>query len=184
MLTSARFVLAVAGVIALLWTGTFNLTVAAVILLAAVVTDWLDGVLARKLKQQSPLGAFMDPLADKMIVIPYMIILAAWGIFPLWVVIFLVMRDLFHDGVRSFAASKRVVFGANFPSKIKTALQMTALLVAMGVFCVQEFNGGIAPYQMELFIVAVGLLVASLISGIIGTGQLLHAARPVFLSRT
>lgn len=176
ILTSARFVLAFAGVAVLLWDfqSGLNIVVAAVIFLFAVISDWLDGFLARKLRQPSRFGAFMDPLADKMIVIPYMIILASWGYLLLGIVVLLVMRDLLHDGLRSFAAAKGVVIGANVASKAKTALQMIALLLLLGSLCVEQFLFTDPEFGGVWFMLSNTLLIGSLAFGVIGTIHLLQ----------
>ncbi len=69
--------------------------VAAVILLAASgATDWLDGFLARRLKQRTALGARLDPVADRLYILMAMVALTARGIMPMWLLVILVARDL------------------------------------------------------------------------------------------
>lgn len=104
---------------------------AAVIFFVASFTDWLDGYLARKLQQLSPFGAFLDPVADKLLVASSLLILAAehtihWITLP---AIVIVGREIVISGLREWMAElgRRASVAVNFVGKIKTAAQMTAL---------------------------------------------------------
>jgi len=101
---------------------------ACLVFTAAAVTDILDGYLARKLGVVSVLGKFLDPLADKLIVMAALVWLVSLGRVPAWVVVLLLARELSVTGLRSVAASEGVVIGAGHEGKTKTALQMIGIV--------------------------------------------------------
>ena len=72
---------------------------AVALLMASGISDYLDGVLARKLNQVSRLGALLDPLADRLYILATVVALTVRGILPLWVTLVLVARDLFMTGL-------------------------------------------------------------------------------------
>jgi cardiolipin synthase (CMP-forming) len=92
---------------------------AAVIVLLAVSTDFLDGYFARKLHQVTELGKFIDPLADKITVAFYALLLLWTGDVPLWLVAFILLRDLliFLGGIY-IKRNKGIIPQSNWPGKI------------------------------------------------------------------
>src|SRR5271165_1889035 len=101
---------------------------AAILFTLAAITDLLDGYLARKLGVVSVLGKFLDPLADKLIVMAALVWLVPMGRVPAWVVVLLLARELSVTGLRSVAASEGVVISAGHEGKTKTALQMIGIV--------------------------------------------------------
>jgi len=101
---------------------------AAMVFTAAALTDALDGYLARKLGIVSVLGKFLDPLADKLIVMASLVWMVPMGRIPAWVVVVLLARDISVTGLRSIAASEGVVISAGQEGKTKTALQMIGII--------------------------------------------------------
>jgi CDP-diacylglycerol--glycerol-3-phosphate 3-phosphatidyltransferase len=97
---------------------------ACMVFTAAAITDVLDGYLARKLGVVSVLGKFLDPLADKLIVMAALVWLVHMGRMPAWAVVLLLGREISVTGLRSVAASEGVVISAGSEGKTKTALQM------------------------------------------------------------
>jgi CDP-diacylglycerol---glycerol-3-phosphate 3-phosphatidyltransferase len=104
---------------------------AALLFAAAAVTDLLDGYLARKRGQVSVLGKFLDPLADKLIVMASLVWMVPMGRIAPWVVVLLLARDISITALRSIAASEGVVIAAGDSGKAKTALQMVGILMLM-----------------------------------------------------
>ena len=99
------------------------------------MTDWFDGYLARKLKQTSPFGAFLDPVADKLIVAVALILLVQtnptfWFVIPAAVV---VGREIAISALREWMAEigERTQVSVSFIGKIKTTAQMTARLLLL-----------------------------------------------------
>jgi len=101
---------------------------ACIVFTAAAITDVLDGYLARKLGVVSVLGKFLDPLADKLIVMAALVWLVPMGRIPPWVVVLLLAREISVTGLRSVAASEGVVISAGQEGKTKTALQMIGIV--------------------------------------------------------
>ncbi len=110
---------------------------AAVIFTIASVTDWFDGYLARKLNQATPLGAFLDPVADKLMVAVSLILLVEIHASP-WFAIpsaIIVCREIIISALREWMAElgKRASVAVSFVGKIKTASQMVAIVVLLAV---------------------------------------------------
>jgi len=101
---------------------------AALVYAAAAITDLLDGYLARKMNVVSVLGKFLDPLADKLLVMATLIWMVPMGRISEWVVILLLTREISITGLRSIASSEGVVIAAGGGGKSKTALQMIGIL--------------------------------------------------------
>jgi len=102
---------------------------AAIVYALAAITDALDGWLARRRGLESVLGKFLDPLADKLIVMATLVFMVDMGRIPAWAVILIVARELSITALRTIAMSEGVVIAAGQGGKDKTALQMVAVLV-------------------------------------------------------
>ena len=100
---------------------------AAAIFGAAAVTDFIDGWLARKWGVVTVLGKFLDPLADKLIVLAALIMLVPFGRVPAWAVFALLAREIIVTGLRSIASSEGIVIDASDLGKYKTIYQMAAI---------------------------------------------------------
>ena len=93
----------------------------------AMLGDIVDGWLARKWGLQSVAGAFLDPIADKLMVLTALIMLIPLGWAPAWMVLVLEARELLIAGIRQIAVSEGMVIAAGSLGKFKTAYQSTAL---------------------------------------------------------
>jgi CDP-diacylglycerol--glycerol-3-phosphate 3-phosphatidyltransferase len=100
---------------------------AALIFGVAAITDWLDGYLARKWGVVTVLGKFLDPLADKLIVLGALIMLIPLGRVPAWGVFLILAREITVTGLRSIASSEGIIIAASDLGKFKTIFQMTAI---------------------------------------------------------
>ncbi|MCG8555886.1 MAG: CDP-diacylglycerol--glycerol-3-phosphate 3-phosphatidyltransferase [Proteobacteria bacterium] len=101
---------------------------AAILYSLAAVTDAVDGWLARRRGMTSILGQFLDPLADKLLVLAVLLVLVQLGRVPAWMTIIIVARELSVTTLRIIAMSEGVVIGALRGGKDKAALQMVAVL--------------------------------------------------------
>jgi len=101
---------------------------AAVLFTVAAITDVIDGVLARRMNLVTVLGKFLDPLADKLIVMAALVMLVRLGRVPAWVVIVLLSREFLVTGLRTIAASEGMVIAAGQEGKWKTSLQLTGII--------------------------------------------------------
>lgn len=93
----------------------------------AALTDWVDGYVARQRKEVTNLGKFLDPLADKLLVMSALILLLYHRWIPLWAVLLIFIREITIMGLRDIAAVQGAVIAASFSGKIKTFLQMLAI---------------------------------------------------------
>jgi CDP-diacylglycerol--glycerol-3-phosphate 3-phosphatidyltransferase len=100
---------------------------AAAIFGMAAVTDFIDGWLARKWGIVTVLGKFLDPLADKLIVMAALIMLIPLGRVPAWAVFLILAREMIVTGLRSIASSEGIVIDASDLGKYKTIYQMVAI---------------------------------------------------------
>ena len=101
------------------------------VFLFASFTDYLDGHIARSQGLVTDLGRFLDPLADKLLVLSAMIALIPAGLMPAWLVVLVLARDLAMDGLRLASMRQGKVLAAGKLGKIKTASQMLYILVIM-----------------------------------------------------
>lgn len=109
-------------------------TVAAVAFALAVLSDYLDGVLARRMKCETDFGRLMDPLADKVLIAAALVCLAWSHDIPAWAAIVLISRDFLITGLRQLALSNGTVLSADPAGKTKTASQM----LMIGFFLVRD----------------------------------------------
>jgi CDP-diacylglycerol--glycerol-3-phosphate 3-phosphatidyltransferase len=140
ILTLGRILMIPMMVLAFYWFGEHGKIWAAILFAFAAITDWFDGYLARKLNQTTPLGAFLDPVADKLIVSVALVLLvehfsAVWLTIPASII---VGREIVISALREWMAElgKRANIAVSYVGKVKTALQMvsiTILLAADGV---------------------------------------------------
>ncbi len=94
---------------------------------AAAATDFIDGWLARKWGVETVLGKFLDPLADKLIVMAALIMLIPLDRVPAWAVFIILAREMVITGLRSIASSEGIVIAASELGKYKTIYQMVAI---------------------------------------------------------
>ena len=102
-----------------------------IIFIIASITDKLDGYIARSRNQITAFGKFLDPIADKILVIPAMIILVEMGKVPAWIPTIIVFREFIVSGYRLVAVEKGgKVIAASIWGKLKTVTQMIAIILA------------------------------------------------------
>lgn len=104
---------------------------ALVVFILASLTDLVDGYIARHYDQTSDFGKFLDPLADKMLVLAAMLIFVEQGRMPAWAVMIVLVREFAVSGLRMIAAAKGSVIAAGWSGKIKTAATMVGLCVML-----------------------------------------------------
>lgn len=97
----------------------------------ASITDYLDGKIARKYNLITDFGKFIDPLADKIVVIAALIIMVQQGIIPGWIPIIVVFREFAVSGYRMIRAKEGEVIAASFWGKLKTATQMFGIFLLL-----------------------------------------------------
>ncbi len=125
-LVFARMLAVVPIVLLLQAGGERSATWAFLIFCLAALTDAVDGRLARRLGQVTRLGTFLDPLADKLLVIGTLIPLQAQGLVPAWIVVVIVARELAVTNLRAIASARGYSVGASVYGKVKTIFQACA----------------------------------------------------------
>jgi len=100
--------------------------------LFAMLTDAIDGWIARLPGQRSRLGLYLDPVADKTLVLTLLFVLADIGLIPLWMALLMMAREQIVGGLRSAAATTGNVVGANWMGKTKGFLQTVCIGVGLG----------------------------------------------------
>lgn len=143
----------------LLW----NRWVALAIFILASLTDFVDGKLARSRGLVTDFGKFMDPLADKLLVISAMVIFVEQGTMPSWVCMVVIARELAVSGLRMVAASHGTVMAAGWSGKIKTACTMIGLCVMMVPQAADIAIAGSFTVNTLMWIV---ILVTTVVSGV------------------
>ena len=107
----------------------YNNLVALAIFIIASVTDFIDGYVARHYNQVTDFGKFMDPLADKVLVITAMIVFCAMGRFPAWALVIVMAREFAVSGLRMVAVDNGRVIAAGWSGKVKTFATMVCLCI-------------------------------------------------------
>lgn len=132
-----------------------------VLFIIASLTDLFDGKLARKHNLVTTFGKFMDPIADKMLVNTMLVLLAYWRMIPVVCVVLMIMRDLIVDAIRLLAAEKQVVVAAGPLGKLKTVMQMAAIIIVL----LDNFPLGFLGVSFDLITIWLATLI-SVISGL------------------
>ena len=103
------------------------------IFIVASLTDFVDGYIARHYNQTTDFGKFLDPLADKLLVIAAMAMYCEWGVFPAWALMIVLTREFAVSGLRMIAGPKGKVIAAGKSGKFKTASTMVGLCAMMAL---------------------------------------------------
>jgi len=151
-LTLSRFALTVAFLVVIFSEIRFNETIALALFLAASITDYYDGMIARRDKLITNFGILMDPLADKILVCSAFIAFVGRDLMPAWMVVLIVARELAITGLRLLAAAKNVVLAAEGYGKHKTVSQMVAIISILVLAGYRQWGGwGEAVFGFAIF---------------------------------
>ena len=161
------------GIQGTLWGVPLTYIIIDAIFILASLTDKLDGYIARSKNQITTFGKFLDPIADKILVIDAMLILVEDGRLPAWIPAIVVIREFIVSGYRLVAVEKNgKVIAASIWGKLKTATQMLGIVFAFidvngfGAIFTQNLSGG--PFILNLITTALlGFsVIATIFSGI------------------
>ncbi|HEX9022356.1 MAG TPA: CDP-diacylglycerol--glycerol-3-phosphate 3-phosphatidyltransferase, partial [Geobacteraceae bacterium] len=119
---------------------------AALIFAAASITDWLDGYLARRMGIVTVFGKFLDPIADKLIVMAALIMLLPYGNVSAWMVLVILGREIIITGLRGIASTEGIVIPASDLGKFKTIFQIVAILGLLLHYDYHWFFSVTSPY--------------------------------------
>jgi CDP-diacylglycerol---glycerol-3-phosphate 3-phosphatidyltransferase len=117
----------------------FHFSIALLVFLLASLTDYLDGVIARKWDLITDFGKLMDPLADKILTASAFICLIPFGALPAWAVIIIISREFLITGLRLLASSNGVILPAEKLGKHKTAWQMITIVFFLALLAADDF---------------------------------------------
>ncbi|MGI8558832.1 MAG: CDP-diacylglycerol--glycerol-3-phosphate 3-phosphatidyltransferase [Solirubrobacteraceae bacterium] len=133
LLTVVRILLVPVLVVALLAESSDGDVFAAVVFAAASLTDFVDGYLARSMGSETTFGKLMDPLADKLLVIAALVSLVSLHRLQAWVAMVIIAREFAVTALRMSATQQGVVMGASMLGKIKTCVQIAAIMAVIAV---------------------------------------------------
>lgn len=151
----------------LIWVDNYSprlSALACVVFLVAAMSDALDGYLARRLDLVTVVGKFLDPLADKLIVLSTLVMLVAKDRAPAWLVIVLMSRELAVTGLRAIASQEGFVIAAGAGGKAKTALQLVGISFLLVHF---EYDVLFTDYTLDFHEVGIYLLYVSLVMSVL-----------------
>ncbi len=138
--------------------GRFYQIITALLFLLVAVTDTLDGYLARRYGMVTTLGKFLDPLADKLLIVTALIALIPAREIPFWMVIVIVGREISVTGLRGIAVSQGIVISASILGKYKTVLEVASITCLI-------LNG--RYFSIDFYWVGMGLLWIALIFAVL-----------------
>jgi len=141
--------------------GSGQMKIAFGIFVVAGVSDAIDGFLAKRFNMASELGALLDPLADKALLVSIYVALGVWGAFPRWIVILVVSRDIMIVGavIVSWLFDKPIPMKPLMISKLNTAAQVA---LAALVLAALGFNFKSSPYELILMVCVTVLTLLSI----------------------
>ncbi|MGL6124875.1 MAG: CDP-diacylglycerol--glycerol-3-phosphate 3-phosphatidyltransferase [Metamycoplasmataceae bacterium] len=142
---------------------TMWLYLSGIVFFIAMVTDWLDGWVARKNNQVTSFGKLFDPIADKIITTSAMIFLLIFNYTFVWIVLIFILRDILVDGSRNLAAIKKLKIEASIYGKLKTVAQSISIIVIFFITPAIKNREG-----MEMFFLNIPLMIAGILSIISG----------------
>ncbi len=131
MLTAVRILLIPVLVICFYLEGRVARYVSVAIFIFASITDYIDGALAKRWGAQTNFGRMLDPIADKMLVSSILLMLVDKKMAPVFPIIAILCREFFVSGMREYLAEIKIVMRVNVLGKIKTTVQMVAVILLL-----------------------------------------------------
>jgi len=156
---------------------TLYMLLAGILFVLASITDWLDGKLARKYNWVSDFGKFWDPIADKVLVNSTLIAFAWCDLIPVVIPIIMIARDVLVDADRMIAAKQNIVVAANIYGKMKTVLQMIAIIFIFFLFSRHDFTTHALMYWLVQNLLMYVATLMSVFSGVIYFKQISKAKK-------
>lgn len=154
-----------------------------IIFIIASITDKLDGYIARSRNQITTFGKFLDPIADKIVVVAAMIMLVEANHLPAWIAIIVIFREFMVSGYRLVAVQKEgEVIAANIWGKLKTVTQMIAIILAFldpNVYGA-IFQGNLTGYEFVINLLVTITMSISVVATIFSGWEYLKNGRNLF----
>ena len=166
-----------------LWGIPITYIVIDVIFIIAAITDKLDGYIARSRNQITTFGKFLDPIADKIVVITAMVMLVEFNHLPAWIPIIVIFREFVVSGYRLIAVEKNgKVIPANMWGKLKTVTQMIAIILAFidpnayGTI----FDGNLIGYEFIINLLVTIIMSVSVVATIFSGWEYIKGGKNLF----
>ena len=153
----------------------YNNYIALGIFAIASITDKIDGYVARSMNQITNFGKFMDPIADKLLVVSALLCLVENHSIQSWVAMIIISREFIVSGIRLVAAAEGIVIAAGKLGKLKTVFQMVAIIAILLNNFPFTYLGGV-PVDKILLFIAVILTVVSGVEYIIKNKHVLNVS--------
>jgi CDP-diacylglycerol---glycerol-3-phosphate 3-phosphatidyltransferase len=168
-LTISRIFLAAVFIFSLLINGPGAKCFALAIFLIACVTDYYDGLIARREGIITSFGKLMDPIADKILILGAFLVFVEMKIIPAWMVMIILSRELVITGIRILALSQKKVLSAEIAGKHKTISQMVAVISILIFLIIKELGftfSHMEYFSKSIYILMLITVLMTLISGI------------------
>ena len=151
-LTISRIVLTPVMLVFLMANTLFGLSIALILFLLGAISDYLDGKIARSFETGSRLGQFLDPFADKVLVLGTFVALAILkpDVVPWWAVVVIAFRDLAVTALRTWAESRGRSIKTRNIARAKTVVQIVFLAYVLAVMILTKMPGRISAFGEEL----------------------------------
>ncbi len=174
LITITRILLTPVILLLLAWPAFYAQVFALLLFILVAISDWLDGKLARMLQVSSRLGKFLDPLADKVLVLGVFLTLPIVlpGLIPWWAVITIALRDLIVTGLRLYAERRKQSLPTFYSAKVKTTVQLSFLILTLLLNTLRYAPGNLSEiartflfspvYQLLLY----GVVLFTVVTGI------------------
>jgi len=170
-LTLLRVALIPIFVVLLIDPSPWMLRSAVVVFIFAALTDYLDGFVARRYSAVSDFGKLLDPLADKILVMAALVMLVALrddrfgdSFVPAWMVVLVLAREIWVTGMRGIAATQGTVIAANSSGKVKSVLQVIAIVLLL----IHDYPFSVIGIRLSYQFVGLNLLLLSIVLSYIG----------------
>ncbi|MFC1624539.1 CDP-diacylglycerol--glycerol-3-phosphate 3-phosphatidyltransferase [Candidatus Omnitrophota bacterium] len=168
-LTISRIILAVFFILFLFIRGAGPKFIALAIFLTACITDYYDGIVARKRCGITDFGRLMDPIADKILVLGGFLAFVEMSLIPAWMVMVIIAREFVVTGIRVLALSKKKVLSAATAGKHKTVSQIVSVLAIL-IFLIIRDSGFsfryIDYYSKGVYVLMLITVIMTLTSGV------------------
>jgi len=171
-LTISRMVLTFIFMFFLFSSGLAAKSMALAVFILASLTDYYDGAIARKTGQITNLGKILDPIADKVLTLAAFLAFVQMGLVEAWMVVVIIMRELFITGVRLVAVGRGIVLSAEKGGKHKTVSQVVAIFIILAFLILRAAAVNIwSPgfelwFERAIFCIMLVVVALTLISGI------------------
>lgn len=166
ILTLFRIFLIPVFVIVFYWPAPWAFMAAAIVYTVASITDWFDGYLARVLNQESAFGAFLDPVADKLMVVVAIVLLVDANPSPLLAIpsVIIISREITVSALREWMAElgSRATIKVSFVGKAKTTLQLVSLIMMIyhhALFGIPMFQLGLILYYVAALLTLYSMVI-------------------------